>query len=102
MPDDAEHCIEEKVCDWARSRGILPIKFTPKGEVGWPDHIFTVPPLGTTVWVEFKAPGEEPEPIQAYRIDEINKRGGNAYWVDSIDQGTEILLGHLLADEPQI
>jgi hypothetical protein len=87
----SEADIEGKVTDWAKARGIICIKFQPKGDVGWPDHVFVVPPMGTTVWIEFKTPGEEPTPLQYYRIATINQAGGNAYWADSVELAQSIL-----------
>lgn len=56
---------EEKTCAWADSRGIVHIKLTPVGQRGWNDRLFFLPlrPL----LIEFKSPGWEPRPLQAYR-----------------------------------
>jgi hypothetical protein len=87
----SEHDIEKTVTDWAKARGVVCLKYQPKGDVGWPDHIYIIPPYGTVVFIEFKKPGEEPTPIQQHRIDCIQGAGGNAYWVDSVDLAQSIL-----------
>jgi hypothetical protein len=76
--------IEKKVTDWAKARGIVCLKYQPKGDVGWPDHVYIIPPRGTHVWIEFKMPGCTPTQLQHHRIDTINQAGGNAYWADSV------------------
>ncbi len=84
-----ERDIENAVVNWAMKRGFLApkVKFV---ENGWPDRLF-VSPYGHTIFIEFKRPGFKPEPIQHYRILELNKRGIPAYFVDSIAGGIEIL-----------
>lgn len=68
-----ESAIEKAVCAWAKSQGILPIKFTPDGEVGWPDRIFLY--KGTAVFIEFKAHGKIARPLQAHRIQVLVNNG---------------------------
>ena len=91
----SEKDIENAVVKWAAARDIICIKFTPKGDVGWPDHIFILPPHGLHVFIEFKAPGKEPTPIQQYRMTTINEAGGIAYWFDNAG-GAIALLEKLL------
>jgi hypothetical protein len=92
----SEADIEGKVTRWAKKRDIICVKFQPKGDVGWPDHIYVIPPNGAVVFIEFKKPGEEPTPLQYYRIATINQAGGNAYWADSVGDAAAILLGHII------
>lgn len=51
---------------------------------GVPDLHFVF--WGFAVWIEVKAPGKKPTPLQLKRIEEINQAGGFAGWVDSRDQ----------------
>jgi hypothetical protein len=87
----SEDYIEKKVTEWAKARGIVCLKYQPKGDVGWPDHIYVIPPNGRVVFIEFKRPGEEPTPLQYYRINTIDQAGGNAYWADSVSKAITIL-----------
>ena len=57
--------VERKVCDDALKKlGVPSFKW---GVDGWPDRIFLIPG-GRPFFIEFKAPGEEPNPRQAFRI----------------------------------
>lgn len=79
------------VVKWAKANDIVPIKFTPRGDVGWPDHIFILPYYGLHVWIEFKVPGETPSGLQWHRIKTINKQGGRAYWSDDASHAIRLL-----------
>tara|TARA_R110000782_G_scaffold65543_3_gene133408 strand:+ start:7653 stop:7931 length:279 start_codon:yes stop_codon:yes gene_type:complete len=57
-------------------------KFTSPSVVGVPDRI-CVFPSGEVVFVELKAPGKTPSPMQLRRIDELRSRGAAAAWLDS-------------------
>lgn len=64
---------EQKTCRWCDARGIVHFKLTPLGQRGWNDRLFLLPlrPL----LIEFKAPGEDPRKLQAYRhliLSELN------------------------------
>lgn len=66
----SESQIERDVADWwekqiPHGRDCSHIKIVIWGRAGWPDHIF-IGTNGRLKWVEFKKPGEEPEPLQAY------------------------------------
>lgn len=56
---------EQRTCRWCDDRGIVHFKLTPLGQRGWNDRLFLLPlrPL----LIEFKAPGEDPRKLQAYR-----------------------------------
>jgi hypothetical protein len=73
-----EREIENVVVSWAKKHGFL----TPKvkfAEAGYPDRLF-ISPKGHTIFIEFKVPGEQPDKLQYYRINELLKRGVPAYW----------------------
>jgi len=74
---------------WAKNRGFL----TPKvkfAEAGYPDRLF-VSPSGHTVWIEFKKPGEQPDPLQVYRLRELATRKQISIWCDNYDDAVSIL-----------
>jgi hypothetical protein len=87
--------IEEKVMKWAKREGFLTpkVKFV---EAGYPDRLF-ISPFGHTIFMEFKRPGEEPEPIQYHRLEQLTKRGIPAVWVDSVLEGINVLKASLEA-----
>ena len=94
----SEQDVIDPVVEWAKDNGIVCIKFTPRGDVGWPDHVFILPLHGTHIWIEFKRPGKKPTPLQAHRIETINKQGGFAYW-SCISTHAIYILETILNDE---
>lgn len=62
-----EHDLEQGTRDDAlRLYGVNSIKMNLRGNVGWPDVLFWIPG-GIPLIIEFKLPGEEPDPIQYAR-----------------------------------
>lgn len=60
--------IEEQIESWVATQaweryGVPSIKLNIRGNTGWPDRLFILPG-GRALWIEFKAPGEEPDPKQ--------------------------------------
>lgn len=41
---------------------------------------------GRIVFVEFKVPGEEPRPLQQYRIDELKRMGFTVFVLHSLEE----------------
>lgn len=81
--------IEGQVVAWAKKHGFL----TPKvkfADSGYPDRLF-ISPYGHTIFIEFKRPGEHPDPIQNYRIAELHRRNIPACWTDSSLEGIRVL-----------
>lgn len=78
--------IEKKVCQYAQKKGFLTPKINVVGERGWPDRLF-IDPDGWHVYIEFKAPGKAPDPIQIYRQSELAKRNVMVLVVDDEEQG---------------
>jgi hypothetical protein len=85
-----ESKIEKAVCDYAKAKGCYVRKFKSTNQRGVPDRLF-VSPSGHVLFIEFKAPGKKPTALQEREMGEINKRGGRAAWVDSIEQGKAIV-----------
>lgn len=92
----SEASIQKAVTDWARARGAVAIKLSVNrgfGTAGWPDYLFVYG--GDTVYLEFKAEGERPTPLQAQRIKELQDAGAAAGWSDSVGHGKAFLITHL-------
>lgn len=71
---------ERKVCKILKDDyGVDNIKVKQRG---FPDRQFILN-KGRVVWVEFKAPGEKPTPLQQYRLNELKKNGHFAFWFDN-------------------
>ena len=60
------------------------IKFVSPGMSGVPDRIVLLP-HGRIVFIELKAPGKKPRPIQIKRIKELKDLGFDVRVIDSID-----------------
>jgi hypothetical protein len=84
-----EATCERKVCDTMKDDwGVDNIKVKQRG---YPDRQFILN-KGVVVWIEFKAPGEEPTPLQYHRIDELLKNGHYAFWFDDHDDAVQALV----------
>lgn len=56
---------------------------------GIPDRIFCI--KGLFVAIEIKMPGEDPDELQEYEIDQINKAGGIAIVARSPQEAVELV-----------
>lgn len=81
--------VEGPARDYAKSRGWYADKIMRTGRRGFPDHLFIR--QGRVIFIEFKRPGEVPEPHQLKRHREIRCYGGEVFVVDSLEVAREIL-----------
>ncbi len=81
--------IEDRVVAWAKKNDFLAPKMKSV-EAGWPDRLF-ISPSGATIFIEFKRPGQKPDKLQEYRLNELQRRGVPATWVDNYDEAISIL-----------
>lgn len=79
-----ESDVERYLVDRITSLGGLCWKFTSPGTAGVPDRIVIM--NNQVIFVEVKAPGEEPRPLQIKRFRQIEDKGGRMCWVDSPGQ----------------
>ena len=80
-----EKTIEKKLADAVKSRGGLAPKFTSPGFDGMPDRIVLLPG-GRMAFVEVKAPGKAPRPLQEARHRLLRQLGFKVYVLDGEDQ----------------
>lgn len=80
-----EKDIEQKLLTAVKAYGGVCWKFTSLGTAGVPDRIVLMP-HGKIAFVEVKAPGEKPRPIQRLRIRTLRRLGFKAFVLDSPDQ----------------
>lgn len=81
--------IERRVCDRAlKELGIANFKW---GVDGWPDRVFLVPG-GRPLLIEFKAPGEEPNPRQAFRIECLRTWGYDVGVCDNEHDAMQLII----------
>ena len=80
----SENDVESHLTSECEKAGFLCYKFVCPGYNGVPDRI--VIGNGHTVFVELKAPGEQPRKLQVYRMKEIERRGGHTRVIDTIQK----------------
>lgn len=84
-----EQKLETQLVAYCKEHGIYTRKFVSPGHAGVPDRIIVGP--SDTVFLELKAPGQKPTPLQMNEIDEILRRGGRAYWASSWEGARAVL-----------
>ena len=83
--------IEKAVCNYAKSKGLIPYKFTSPNRRSVPDRLFCGP-NGVHFFIEFKAPGKQPTNKQAREIMRLCNLGHHVYICDDIEEGKRIVL----------
>ncbi len=86
-----EKVIEKQLVKETKLRGGLCEKWN-SGTVGWPDRIVILPD-GKFGFVEVKASGEKPRPIQVHRHNQLRQLGYKVYVLDRPEQIGGILDG---------
>ncbi len=86
-----EKFTEQKLVKEVKKRGGLCEKWN-SGTSGWPDRIVILPE-GKLAFVEVKAPGKEPRPLQLHRHEQLRSLGYKVYVLDSPEQIGGILDG---------
>lgn len=88
-----ESYIENKVCDYAKSKGWLHYKFTSPSNIGVPDRIFMRLDTGVSVcfFIEFKAPGKKPTRLQSKVASLIMEQGFQVYVIDDVEVGKRLI-----------
>ncbi len=84
-----EHVIEAKLKKAVEASGGLCWKLVCPGTSGVPDRICLM--NSQAVFVELKAPGQKPRPIQLRRMNQLRQQGFTALVVDSVDGIREVL-----------
>ena len=87
-----ERDIERRLVSEARERGGMAMKLVSPGIDGLPDRLVLMPD-GKMAFVELKAPGRKPRPVQRVRIRQLVAMGYGVYVVDGIEQIGEVLDG---------
>lgn len=81
-----EKQIEVKVCDYAKSKGLLAYKFTSPARAAVPDRMF-ITQDGRVFFCEFKAPGKKPTDAQAREHQRLRQHKVNVFVIDDVDEG---------------
>ena len=80
-----EKTIEKKLTLAAKNMGGIALKFMSPGLDGMPDRIVLLPG-GRMGFVEVKAPGKVPRPLQEARHRMLRILGFRVYVLDTVDQ----------------
>ena len=80
-----EKTIEKRLVQAVKATGGIAPKFTSPGFAGMPDRIVLLPD-GHMAFVEVKAPGERPRPLQLARHELIRGLGFKVYILDDEQQ----------------
>lgn len=80
-----ETTVEKRLREKTEKAGGKAWKWVSPGTVGVPDRILLLPG-GRIVFVETKAPGRRPDPIQAYRIRQLQSLGFQVEVMDSKEE----------------
>ena len=87
-----EKNIEAALVRETRNRGGICPKFTSPGMDGMPDRLVLLP-HGRFCFVEVKAPGEKPRPLQVHKHKQLRRLGFKVYVLDGPEQIEGILDG---------
>ena len=80
-----EKIIEQKLAMAVKKNGGICPKFVSPGFDGMPDRLVLLP-IGRFAFVEVKAPGEKPRPLQLSRYGMLQKLGYSVYVLDDVNQ----------------
>jgi hypothetical protein len=84
-----EKDIQSEVTLEATYLGLIPIRINVVGRKGWPDYGYLY--YGRICFIEFKRPGEKPEPLQLHVHGVLNRALAQTFIVDNADYGKTIL-----------
>jgi len=91
-----EKFIEQKLVLTVKSMGGIAPKFVSPGFDGMPDRLILLPG-GSVAFVEVKAPGNKPRPLQLARHKLLRDLGFKVYVLDSV-AGIETILSDMGGD----
>ena len=81
-----EKDIEKKIGDFAKQNGCLYLKFTSPARRAVPDRMI-ITPMGVIGFLEVKAKGKKPTPLQMGEIIKLTKQNCTADWCDNVEDG---------------
>ena len=85
-----EKVIEQKLVQAVKKVGGLAIKFTSPGLSGMPDRLVILPE-NHVAFVEVKAPGLKPRPLQIRRHEMLRRLGCKVYVLDEATQISDLV-----------
>ena len=85
-----EKTVESKFTSAVKAKGGLAVKFTSPKFNGMPDRLVMFPG-GRIAFVEVKAPGETPRPLQRSRLKLLRRLGFKAFVLDNTSDIPKII-----------
>lgn len=85
-----EKTVESKFTSAVKAKGGLAVKFTSPGFNGMPDRLVMFPG-GRIAFVEVKAPGETPRPLQRSRLKLLRRLGFKAFVLENTSDIPKII-----------
>jgi hypothetical protein len=82
-----ESKIQLQVVEFGRALGMVVRKLN-FGE-GWPDYMFLYD--GRVMFIEFKAPGKKPEPLQLVVHQQLREAGAIVHVIDEVEYGKQVI-----------
>ena len=89
-----EKQIEAKVCDYAKTKGVIAYKFTSPARAAVPDRLFVLP-SGKMFFCEFKRTGAKPTEAQNREHQRLRQHNVNVFVIDTIPEG-ELMIDTML------
>lgn len=86
----SESQVEQALVKAVKQRGGIAYKFTSPGVAGVPDRLVLLPQC-PAAFVELKAPGQKPRPLQVRRFNQIKQLGHAVFIVDHPSQIVGVL-----------
>ena len=80
-----EKQIENRLASEVKKAGGIALKFVSPSFDGMPDRLVLIPD-GHIAFVELKAPGKKPRPVQLARHRLLRSLGFQVYVIDSVEQ----------------
>ncbi len=79
-----ESKLQSKILDYLQQEdGWMVNKLVSMSRNGWPDIVAIK--NGKTIWIEVKAKGKKPEPLQENRMKWMAAQGAIVFWCDSFE-----------------
>lgn len=85
-----ERDLENALGRYAKKNGCMYYKFTSPARRSVPDRM-VIGPYGDIVFIELKAPGKKPTPLQLREIRLLQRQGCAAEWTDNLDDGKALI-----------
>ena len=85
-----ESAIEKKLVTATKAKGGVALKLTSPSMNGLPDRLILLP-NGKIGFIETKAPGKKPRPLQTARHEMLRRLGFKVYVIDDTEQIAPIL-----------